>query len=135
MEEQTVLTSEKLQGVLNEYRDRLLEALPGQIERIILFGSYARGDARPESDVDVVVVVNWRQEQRPDGFYTSEYTNPRWQKIIGVATDMMLKHSVFTSPKVFSIERFEQSNESLIKAARKEGVELWRRKSTPLTPG
>lgn len=27
-------------------------------ERIILFGSYARGDARPDSDVDLIVVMS-----------------------------------------------------------------------------
>ena len=63
MEEQTILTPEKLQHVLNEYKDLLLAELPGQIERIILFGSYARGDARAESDVDVMV-VNQRFSER-----------------------------------------------------------------------
>ena len=32
----------------------LLEAAPGS--RVILFGSYARGDAKPESDLDFLVV-------------------------------------------------------------------------------
>ncbi|MCB9079542.1 MAG: nucleotidyltransferase domain-containing protein [Anaerolineaceae bacterium] len=63
MEEQTVLTPEKLQHVLNEHEDLLLAELPGQIERIILFGSYARGNARPESDVDVMVVNQRFSEQ------------------------------------------------------------------------
>ena len=63
MEEQTILTPEKLQYVLNEYKDLLLAELPGQIERLILFGSYARGDARPESDVDVMVVNQKISEQ------------------------------------------------------------------------
>ncbi|MBI4557574.1 MAG: nucleotidyltransferase domain-containing protein [Candidatus Hydrogenedentes bacterium] len=34
--------------------DRLLEAAPGST--VILFGSYARGDADPESDVDFLVI-------------------------------------------------------------------------------
>ena len=63
MEEQPVFTPEKLQYVLDEYKDMLLAELPGQIERIILFGSYARGDARPESDVDVMVVNQKISEQ------------------------------------------------------------------------
>lgn len=63
MEEQTVLTPEKLQHVLNEHEDLLLAELPGQIERIILFGSYARGNARPKSDVDVMVVNQRFSEQ------------------------------------------------------------------------
>jgi predicted nucleotidyltransferase len=41
-------------------------ALEFQPERIILFGSYARGDATPDSDVDLLVVLphkgkGWRR--------------------------------------------------------------------------
>jgi predicted nucleotidyltransferase len=44
----------------------LIDALPAMVERIvskfaperiILFGSHARGDARPDSDVDLIVVM------------------------------------------------------------------------------
>lgn len=76
MAELTVLTQTELYQILDEYRRRLLAALPGQIERLILFGSYARGQAHAESDVDVLVVVNWPQERLPDGF-TSRFTVTR----------------------------------------------------------
>lgn len=29
-----------------------------KVEKVLLFGSYARGDARPESDIDLVIVSN-----------------------------------------------------------------------------
>jgi uncharacterized protein len=30
---------------------------PGKIERVVLFGSRARGDARPDSDYDIAVFL------------------------------------------------------------------------------
>lgn len=137
MEEQTVLTSEKLQSILDEYKDLLLAELPGQIERIILFGSYARGDARPESDVDVMVIVNWPQTRLPNGFYPTYYNDSRWRTIVDLATDIMLQYGVVVSPKVFSSERFEDGGEPLAKEVKKEGVDLWQKNqmiSTPSSP-
>ena len=42
------------QGVLDEIVRRIVEA--AEPEKIILFGSTARGDARPDSDLDFLVV-------------------------------------------------------------------------------
>ncbi|OGV73854.1 MAG: DNA polymerase III subunit beta [Lentisphaerae bacterium RIFOXYB12_FULL_65_16] len=49
------MTSKELESILPEIVRRLVEAL--QPERIYLFGSHARGEARPCSDVDILVVV------------------------------------------------------------------------------
>lgn len=40
--------------VIAKAADLLLRAAPGS--KVILFGSYARGDARPDSDLDFIVV-------------------------------------------------------------------------------
>ncbi len=40
------------------YRARLLAALPTQIERILLFGSRARGEAHADSDWDFAVFLD-----------------------------------------------------------------------------
>lgn len=46
------------EALLNEIVRRLVQTL--QPERIYLFGSRARGDARPDSDYDLLVVVKER---------------------------------------------------------------------------
>jgi len=43
-----------------EFAQLVRERLGARVRRIILFGSRARGDARTESDYDVVVVVDRR---------------------------------------------------------------------------
>ena len=42
---------------LESYLDRLKKAPGGLLERLVVYGSKARGDARPGSDVDVLVLV------------------------------------------------------------------------------
>ena len=49
------------EAVLGEIVRRLVEAVDP--DRIILFGSRARGDARPDSDVDLLIVKD--SQERP----------------------------------------------------------------------
>ena len=44
--------------VLLRFRAALGEAFGGRLERVTLFGSRARGDARPDSDYDVAVFLH-----------------------------------------------------------------------------
>ena len=43
--------------VLSRFRAALADAYGERIERVVLFGSRARGDARPDSDYDVAVFL------------------------------------------------------------------------------
>ena len=42
---------------LDEYRKALGERHPGTVLRMVIYGSKARGDAREDSDLDVLIVV------------------------------------------------------------------------------
>jgi uncharacterized protein len=46
-----------IDSVLNRFRAALDEAYGKRIERVVLFGSRARGEARPDSDYDVAVFL------------------------------------------------------------------------------
>ena len=46
------------QAWLDEYRQTLARDYPGLVHDILIFGSKARGDAGPDSDLDVLVVLN-----------------------------------------------------------------------------
>jgi predicted nucleotidyltransferase len=50
------VTKSKRQKQINTMVDRIVERFGP--EKIILFGSYARGDALPDSDVDLLVVMS-----------------------------------------------------------------------------
>lgn len=60
-----VLQPEERRAV-EEFERRLIAELPGRVKDIILFGSKARGDAHPGSDIDLLVVVDRKTPEMDD---------------------------------------------------------------------
>ncbi|NJF25807.1 nucleotidyltransferase domain-containing protein [Thermococcus sp. Bubb.Bath] len=52
-----ILQKGELEEILKEVKAKLQEILGDNLVEVILFGSYARGEAEEWSDVDVLVVV------------------------------------------------------------------------------
>jgi len=61
----------------------------------MLFGSKARGDDRPDSDIDVLVIVTTDDWRICDVVY-------------GITTDILLQTDISISPKVISKKFLEQ---------------------------
>jgi hypothetical protein len=55
-----VIPREELLEILREVKEKLIEILGDDLVEVILFGSYARGEAKEDSDVDVIVIVKRR---------------------------------------------------------------------------
>ncbi|MBI3323664.1 MAG: nucleotidyltransferase domain-containing protein [Candidatus Omnitrophica bacterium] len=72
---------------LKEFRDRVASLLGANLLVIKLFGSKARGQGTPESDLDVFLAVRKRSAQVED-------------QVIDVAFDIDLKYGVYISPRV-----------------------------------
>jgi len=53
----------KIQKVSKRVVEQLINALGSKLYKIILYGSYARGDFDYESDFDVMVLINCSQEE------------------------------------------------------------------------
>ena len=116
----------KVKATLADFQRRVLELFPGEISQLILYGSYARGDAKPDSDVDVIVVVKWNEERLPDGAYVAPISDPRWQAIINAAADSLLAFGLEVAPFVVSEQRFREGF-PLANRAKREGMRLWPR--------
>src|SRR5207244_736091 len=99
------------QSVLDEVVRRVVEV--AHPERIILFGSAARGQAGPDSDLDLLVIK-------------SGITRPRWLageihvRMFGLPVSMDI---VVVTPE--DIERFRDKVGSIVRPALREGREIY----------
>ncbi len=55
--EKMVCASENLRLILSDVTAGLREIFGEKLENVILYGSYARGDADEESDIDVMALI------------------------------------------------------------------------------
>ena len=73
------LTAEE-QAWLNAYRKALAEKHPGTVQEMLIYGSKARGQARAESDLDVLLIlknesVTLKRELRRIGYILAATTD------------------------------------------------------------
>jgi len=76
------------QQIFSEIKALKRQILPN--EKVILFGSQARGDARPDSDWDLLVVLNKKGKRNWNDFdeYVYPFTEIGWD--YGVAINSLL---------------------------------------------
>lgn len=99
--------------VLEAVKQRL-EALYGErLVEVILFGSVARGEDTPESDVDVLVVLRGPVDRYAES-----------EPLADLMADMMARYGAFVTPVVFSKEAFRTADWPLLRNVRAEGVSL-----------
>ncbi len=103
--------NEKLTTILNELRRYLEELYGEQLVQIVLFGSQARGDARPDSDIDTLIVLK-------EPFNYSHET----ERISFIVAPLCLKHNVFISCAFVTQEQFQQANSAFFRNVRREGI-------------
>jgi len=90
---------------------------PAEVRYVALFGSKARGDFRPYSDIDLLIISesdDWRTRHA----------------IREPVFDINIDHSLLISPRVIGWERFQSlsfQQSGLFANLRQDAIELWRR--------
>lgn len=103
----------KIRRLMKEFKEGLVRIYGDKLKAVYLYGSYARGDSRPGSDVDVMILLknykNYWKEQ---------------SKISQLASDVSLEYDVTVSCIFIKEIQWETaSNERpLIYNIRKEGL-------------
>jgi len=101
-----------IKKILRELKKGLAEIYGDQLKAVILFGSYARGDARPpNSDIDVMIVLKgnfdyWEMDKRASELVAA----------------LSLENDVVISRKLASEADYASSKMPLYINVRKEGV-------------
>ena len=115
------LLPEQDRRAIEAFVERVRHAHPDRVQRIILFGSKARGDSHTHSDIDVLLIVSdedWRFRHA----------------ISRTAADVSLAHDVLIGPRVIGQERWARMRRHrsiLFENVQAEGIELTEKAPIP----
>ena len=101
---------------IQKFIEEVKKLLGTRLKKIILYGSYARGDYNKQSDVDIMILTNLSFEEIED------YRD----KISDIAYDIELDTGIILSPVIKNIETYN-SKVNIVpfyKNIQKEGVIL-----------
>ena len=99
---------------VTEFVEAVRDRFDGQVRAMILFGSRARGEAEPGSDMDVLVVM---------GSVDVSIS----KKIRHLAVEVWLKHGIYISTRVWSQahwRRLAELQTLLYQNIRRDGIDL-----------
>ena len=97
--------------IFKEIKNLKRQLLPN--DRMILFGSQARGDSKPDSDWDLLLLLNKQYKDESDEDKTYEFVRMGW------------KYETYLSVKIFTEEQWEKGNAfPFYKNVVRDGIEI-----------
>ena len=103
-----------IESVLASFTQKVKQAYGTHLEKIILYGSYARGTQNANSDIDIIIILNNIELQ------------PEKVGIIGsLITEMKEQFNVLISMIPVTFQRYSESQRLFYKNVRKEGIVIY----------
>lgn len=105
-----------IEKAINEFLEKINKILENNVKKVILYGSYARGDYEKNSDLDIMILTDLSDE---------EIVNIRTQ-IWDIAYDIGLKNDIIISSLIKNINDYNYWLDTLpfYMNVQKEGVIL-----------
>lgn len=86
----------RIDKILNKFIIEISKLIGNRLKKVILYGSYARGDYDKNSDIDVMILTDFNDNE------LAEYRT----KIRNIACDLEFENDVIISPIVRNIEKY-----------------------------
>ena len=99
--------------LLHSLSQELAQLLGEKLDQVLVYGSYARGEARPDSDMDILIVVQGKFDYAALIRQTSE-----------LIARLSLKNDVVISRAFISKERFEYERSPFTLNVQREGIPI-----------
>ena len=106
-----VMPREKVLSIVREFHRHLAALYGERLKGVYLYGSYARGDARDDSDIDVAVVLTGPVHHWKEGSRTSE-----------LASELSLRESCLLLPFFLTEDEHRDGPDAIHRSIVREGV-------------
>ncbi len=95
----------KINNIIDEFINGVYEILGDRVKKIILYGSYARGDYNEGSDIDIMILTDLKENEMYENFI----------KISDMAYDIEEENNfdITLSPLIKNIDKFNYWVEAL----------------------
>ena len=103
----------QVQQALTEARQQLGAMYGDRLRRVVLYGSQARGDDTPDSDVDVLVVLDGPVDVLPE-----------IRRLVRVETKLFERYRLHFSFQPYDVETYEARQRPFIQNVHADAVEL-----------
>lgn len=103
-------------NIINDFILETRKVLGNSIKKIILYGSYARGDYNKSSDIDIMILIDLEDEKIEE----------IEERLVDIAFEIELKTKVMISPIVRNIDTYQKRTtfHPFYINVEREGVEL-----------
>lgn len=101
----------RIRNLMKELKEGLIQIYGDKMKAVYLYGSYARGDYRQGSDVDVMVLLKDYRDYWKEYMRSSDYVS-----------DISLKYDVTVSYILIKEFQWNASDKPVLRNIRKDGV-------------